>query len=131
MNRMMLIGVMILSMTSSSQAAQKELTAQWDTYTDTTATGLKLFWNEKPSPQWMKTIDGNIPPDSTRWQFQIDASPGDTLWFAMQAVNRDAEPALFSELTPWVPWVFLLPAPKPPVPPEGLKITVTFELINP
>jgi len=123
-------------MASSIYAAEKMLTVQWNEYvqndTLAVATRFKLFMNTIDSPAGMTTIEGSIPVDSTRWGFSIEINPGETRWFAMQsAADRDTLETLFGDLSPWTPWTFLVPTTKPPAPPEGLRITTTFELINP
>lgn len=112
-----------------------DLTVSWESHhqpnhpDSLVATAFKLFWNDKPSAQWMKTIEDNIPPTDTLWNFTLDVAEDDTIWVAMQSVNRDVEPSSFGDLTPWLLWTPGIPTPIPPIPPQGLKITVTYELL--
>lgn len=128
-----IVGTLLAMLPNVGWTIDKDLTAEWDPYTDVTATALKLFQNTAPNLNQAITVEFSIPPDSTRWRFIAQVEPGDTLWFAMQALNRDlplGDPNRESALTAWVPWIYF-DAPRPPVPPQGLRITTEFELINP
>ena len=120
----------MLLTTGRLAADARDVTLQWDAYTDPTATALKLMSNSTPTTTGMNLLEAHIPPDSTRLTVTMEVNPGDTLYFAMQAANRNVEPALFSELTEWVLW-YWSEVEVPPMTPTGLKISIQVDIISP
>lgn len=111
--------ISFLAFSPTALADTVRITAIWDTYTDTLATGLKLLRSDQPGPAGSVTVAPDIPTDSTRWSFDVDVSPGETLYLAMQARNARrpvGDPARFSVLTSWVPWSYRVV-----VPPAGVS----------
>lgn len=119
-----------ISMTTygSASAAETELTATWDVYTDTLATALKLWRSGVNQPSAWVLVDDNIATTARERKFSVDINPGQTVWVRMQAVNRrrpEGDPKRYSLMTPTVPWTMPVTI-NAPMPPQGLKVTVSF-----
>lgn len=122
----------MICMVTPMTADERTVTVAWDKYTtppSAPATALKLFMGAEPSIDNAETLAFSIPIADTTYVHTLEGAVGDTFWFTMQAVNRDVDPTIWSELSEWVPWTWQQIDPTDPMPVKGIRVTTIYEIV--